>query len=394
MKCGVRSTSNKWNEYEEEKFHEAARLKAKLLIEGVSISTDIEKIKVEFATKPKLPSRRIPSTLILDSNGRKVAVEVRLNPSSTITLEVADGEIIAKDKGKVIRGVEFPKLSCFFTKILKCGLKVHEIFNPRGDRVDLYLCDGCWFYAVEGYACAFCRPFHGMGKIKPRAIEWSENSWNSYKSLVDEASQFLVEWKPEPHRHLLVSAGALPDYDKQWLMALELIKIVNEHVDTLKIDSYINLLPPKDFRLMDKTAAFFRNCMINMEVYDTHIFNSICKGKAVTYGYDKIVDALKYAVDVFGTGNVRSNFVLGAEPLKSFLKGAEELARMGIAPSATVFWPKPGSPWEKRDPPTLSEITTTYRGLARIYRDYGLKPFCCELGSRSSLENEAWRGWL
>jgi hypothetical protein len=380
---------------EEEGLQEVAWLKAKLLTEGVNVSTGIERATgIEFTPKPKLPLGRIPSTLFLHRGGKSAVVEVRVNPLSPITLDVIGNRVIARKHSELIEGIELPRLPRIFTKRLKCGLKVYEIFKPYGDRVDLYLCDGCWFYGIKGYACNFCRPFAGTGTVRPRAVGWSESTWERYKLLVAEASTFLAEWPPSPHRHFLLAAGALPDYDRSWELALKLMKIINEYVDTTKIDSYINLMPPNDFRLIDKAANFFRNCMFNLEVHNRHIFNDICKGKAVTYGYDKIIESLKYAVGVFGSGNVRTNFVLGAEPLESLLEGAEELASIGVCPSATVFWPKPGSPWERKAPPTLSEVVAAYRALGEIYRRYGFKPFCCELGSRSSLENEAWKGWV
>ena len=56
------------------------------------------------------------------------------------------------------------------------------------------------------------------------------------------------------------------------------------------------------------------------------------------------MNALRAAVPIFGRGNVRSNFVLGAQPVEELLDGVRELAEYGIASDYSVFVPKPGTP--------------------------------------------------
>ena len=112
------------------------------------------------------------------------------------------------------------------------------------------------------------------------------------------------------------------------------------------------------------------------------------------YGYEYTLRALKFAVKTFGEGYVRSNLILGIEDPALTLSTAEDLADSGVAPSATVFWPKPTSSWRDKAPPNRDTVLWFFRELAKLYREYGYRPIFCPLSSRSSLENEAYLGWL
>jgi len=79
------------------------------------------------------------------------------------------------------------------------------------------------------------------------------------------------------------------------------------------------LMPPEDIYIIDKIKeSGFNKIYFPLEVYDKHLFSIICPGK-LEYGYDKIINALQYAVDVFGAGNVYTNFVYGIQSLDSSL---------------------------------------------------------------------------
>ena len=89
----------------------------------------------------------------------------------------------------------------------------------------------------------------------------------------------------------------------------------------------------------------------------------VCPGKAHFVGYDRWLEALYDAVDVFGEGNVMSAFVAGAEldgegalpspeaALEANLDATETLLSHGVLPVFSLHW----------------KVTGKSRGLEPIY---------------------------
>lgn len=128
----------------------------------------------------------------------------------------------------------------------------------------------------------------------------------------------------------------------------------------------------------------------NLECFNKKIFKEVCPGKDRLYGYDRIIDALKYSVRIFGKGRVRTNFVLGSEPLGGLIEGVLKLAKEGIVSDYTIFFPRPGSLWSRRRVLSPESILSFTKDLVSIYKKYNFKPFCCTLSSRSSIVNEMY----
>jgi len=162
------------------------------------------------------------------------------------------------------------------------------------------------------------------------------------------------------------------------------------------MDSYLNIVPPSDERrkgyLERAKELGFRNIAFNLEVIGDRTFQDVCPGKAHLFGYQGIVDSLKDSVNYFGYGNVRSNFVLGAQPVDELLEGIRELAGHGIVADYSVFVPKKGTPWNKRISPTMETIVHFTRDLADIYRQNGFRGVYCGLSSRSNILHEVLDG--
>ena len=132
----------------------------------------------------------------------------------------------------------------------------------------------------------------------------------------------------------------------------------------------------------------FNQVAFNLEVIGEDRFKEVCPGKASVIGYGNFVHALEEAVKVFGFGKVRSNFVLGAQPIEELLSGVKELADKGIVADYSVFSPKRGTPWENKKPPEMQEVVDFSLALANIYQEHGFKGIYCGLSSRSSVLNE------
>jgi hypothetical protein len=130
---------------------------------------------------------------------------------------------------------------------------------------------------------------------------------------------------------------------------------------------------PLDFSIIDKyKEAGYRNVAMNIEIWDKHIWKTICPGKdSQCGGWENWVRALEYMVKVFGRGRVRSNIVSGIEPKKSVLEGVEYLSDIGVVSLPGPWCPNPGSELEGHRTPETSWHLDNYYKFAAIYRRKG-----------------------
>jgi hypothetical protein len=242
----------------------------------------------------------------------------------------------------------------------------------------------------------------GFTGVKPNVFEIKTKfngdykaRWNYYRNYmrenVSKSLEVLLQDEIKPHFHLAIMSGNLLDLDFNWEIAFDLIDAIKDKIDFSKIDSYFNLMPPFDFGKIKKVYHYgFIYICFNLECFDEQIFKKVCPGKHRIYGYKRMIEALKYSVSIFGKGRVRTNFVLGSEPTDGLIKGILELAEMGIVSDYTVFFPRPGSLWADKEPPSPDEVLKFTKKLVEIYKKYDFKPFCCSLSSRSSIANEVY----
>jgi len=97
---------------------------------------------------------------------------------------------------------------------------------------------------------------------------------------------------------------------------------------------------------------------------------------------------LETAVPIFGEGNVRSNFVLGAQPTPELVEGIQILADKGIVADYSVFVPKRGTGWENKARPEMEDVVDFTIKLAKVYQQHNFKSIYCGLSSRSNIVAE------
>jgi len=130
---------------------------------------------------------------------------------------------------------------------------------------------------------------------------------------------------------------------------------------------------PLDLTVIDKyKEAGYSTISFNTEVWRKEYFNVYCPGKVTECGgYDNWLNAIRYAIKVFGEGNVRSNFVAGLQPKEILLEGIEALASIGVVAVASSWVPALGSPLEGHRSPTVDWHWDVQLKVAQILRKYG-----------------------
>ena len=113
---------------------------------------------------------------------------------------------------------------------------------------------------------------------------------------------------------------------------------------------------------------------LNLEIWNRSLARKWMPGKGLI-PREKYMKMLEYATSLWGkTGNVRSAFIVGLEPMESLLEGIKEVCRIGAAPILSVFRPIPGTKGEHTAPPTNEELLLVYMRTKEICNEYGLEP--------------------
>ena len=349
----------------------------------------------------------IPDELILEKDNDKSVVKVYYKEDSPFIFSIENNKFVISDKKteeKFPILVKPVPLYNYAKKEYK-GVSLDEFVSIVGlDKISIIPYDGCENW-IHGEQCQFCgaNPERmGFTGIKPNVFEINNKFNGDYKAWynhhrdymcenVSRSFKALLKDEIKPHFHFAVISGNLSDLDFEWEMVFDLINTIKDKVDFSKIDSYFNLMPPLNFMNIKKAYKYgFQYMCFNLECFNKQIFKKVCPGKDRIYSYGKIMQALKYSVTIFGKGKVRTNFVLGSEPLRGLTKGVWQLAREGIVSDYSIFFPRPGSRWAKKEAPSPDEILYFTKKLVEVYKKYNFRPYCCSLSSRSSVANEVY----
>jgi len=105
---------------------------------------------------------------------------------------------------------------------------------------------------------------------------------------------------------------------------------------------------PADLSILEKyKEAGYSDISHNLEVWDKNLFALIVPGKSKRNGgWEHWLRSLERSVEIFGRGNVHSNFVGGLDPKDGFIEGIEYLSSKGIVAHFGPFRPQKGTPLE------------------------------------------------
>jgi len=181
-------------------------------------------------------------------------------------------------------------------------------------------------------------------------------------------------------------SGNLPQPQKVWNNALEVVDTLNNVKGVDSFDNYLNICPHPSLDLLRKAKdKGINQVQYNLEVIGQDVFAQMCPGKME---YNTFTAKLEEAVEVMGFGNVRSNFVLGIQPVEDLLKGVGELADKGVVADYSIFQPKRATALANHPAPSMDTIVHFTKELANIYREHSFHGIYCNLSSRSSIINE------
>lgn len=294
------------------------------------------------------------------------------------------------------------------SKKTSLGVPMNRIISNCGsDEINVWLWHDC-MYPYMGKTCRFCginsvsSRYKNIDMLKSNEFSqhnfkawWKSNRNSIIENSVESVAQALKTKTKTGHTHLIFTAGSTIN-DSQWEMYYTVMKEINERVVRLNhINTTVILTPPKNLSYIDKCGGLGAEFAFNMEVFSREAFKYMVPGKEAYVGYDNYFTAYKHAVEVAGEGRVWCGFVLGLEPIKNLVEGIKYLNSIGVASGANVLHIDEGNslPAGIRLPP-MAEILSFYSEYGNLERRYNYKPFFCQNAMRTSLNHEAFMGWI
>jgi hypothetical protein len=358
----------------------------------------------------------IASELILTdkTKEKQSLVKVGYKPNSPLVASTENGELhlYERDTQEVIPvGVDMVKNRQFSKARLPVEIdnkqpRLEDFVQVVGmDRIGVLAYEGCWHW-ITSKACQFCDAnpkregdasamptLNTLKDFKFDQDEWWNRLGPSYLKGIEYAFQYVLENEQiEPHKHLQLMAGNMIFTEKVWEICGQIADVLNSVNPVSNLDSYLNISAPKkdvEKQLRDaKERMGFSQIAFNLEVWGKDRFAEACPGKSGSIGFENTVAALEAAVPIFGKGNVRSNFVLGAQPIPELMEGVQILATKGIVADYSVFVPKRGTGWENKARPEMEDVVDFTKNLAKVYRQHNFKSIYCGLSSRSNIVAE------
>jgi hypothetical protein len=327
----------------------------------------------------------VPSEMMLPGN---IVVCTHIRPDSPyLVMQKGEQRYITED-GKIVSPVSFLPRPRVWSQASEDETDMKSIVSFYGhDCLNINLYSGCKFWEVNK-PCKFCsvgptQKRFGVAKIRKTVAD------------VDAAAKAAFSSR-DPINFILTTAGCLLDADLEVVAHIEALHAIRKYAPwhgTLR--GNVSLMPPKDFSLIDRLhETGIEHPGFNLEVWGQSAFSEVCPGKQEYRGYEHILDAYRYAVEVFGRGMIWCNFVAGLQDLDVLKEGFTKMAEIGVVPGANVFHPDMGAHFSKRKAPSPEYIIELYRHAARLYHRFDYQPFFSESVHRSSIANEAYKGWV
>lgn len=396
--------------YDKYNIEEETYLKALILSRGIVFSEKALKVSVLEKAKgqnlvynmPLNATNSRPQELIITNANDSYSVVVSCvasNPTSTpVLLDVdEEGRLVALVDDKKINNIEihFVEEPEYYSMNLSNGESVKKYVSACGlDELNIIPWKGC----AISKGCRFCgiNNFVKPDELSAHGISRDSNEWyhvcEEYLDNLEEA--ILIAKKSEcykKHAHVILIAGNLDNnnLDFESEVFSRIARRVSPLVEDISEEGVVVVItPPKNMKGIDELKnAGVEKVVFNLEAITEYGFEKYCPGKA-DLGYKFFVDRLKYAIDVFGKGNVWTNLVFGLETVEDTLKKCAELTADGVVISANVLHLDKGNTLDCDVPSTKDVIEFFYR-LEILNNQEGFVPFYCAKALRTSLSNEA-----
>jgi len=283
------------------------------------------------------------------------------------------GKPVLSYRGEEVAEVGFPKKSDFYHQKTSSGLSF--IDNAVLQGTDTLAFQSLWpcELARAGYSCQFC---YTGGISEQLAKKHKQEPTVPTPRDVAEIVDYAVT-KEKMAKYIQITGGSTMNPRAECRRIKEILDETNSLVGLKNISDEILVFttPPSDPKMLDQVfAAGASRVACSLEVWDENLAREITPGKVKFTTRKRHMDALRYIAKEYGPNKACSTFVVGLEPVDSFLEGAESLAREGIVSIASLWIPFGRPVMGNAKAPGLDYYQRMKVGLAEIYEKYGIVP--------------------
>lgn len=299
---------------------------------------------------------RVPEEICLSGGPqdfRRTIVSVRVNPRSPYRVEVSEaGCLVLTLDGSEVCEVQFPEVPEYYRRKLSNGKPVIDIAPTIEWGYLLYLTVFrlCQYFGVQE-ECQFCdinvnyrqqkktgRPYTGVKSVEEIleavTIIAETDSVSQAYTVTGGSITSELQGRTEVEFYAQYPAAIERCFPGRWISKVVVQALPKDDVRRLK-DVGVDIYHP------------------NYEIWDAHLFKTICAGKNRYVGRDEWIKRILDAAEVFGPSNVVPNFVAGIEmarplgfsdvnqALESTAEGLDFFMSHGIVPRFTTWCPEP-----------------------------------------------------
>ena len=269
--------------------------------------------------------------------------------------------------------VTFPKFIDFYAQKTSSGIPFLGNAVLQGTQwlsfQLLWKCD----YACAGEPCQYC---YSGGELE--SLVKRNRKLPVYPTPEDVAE--IVEYAVIKEKYadsIQITGGSTFNVQAECDKIKAILDAINQRVGrkNIKGEILVYTTPPKDPEMIDQLfEAGADRIAMSLEIWDEELARKIMPGKMKYTGRQRHLDALKYVALKYGKNKACCNFIIGLEPAKSMLKGAESMASAGIVPIASVWIPFGRPVLGSMKTPGLEFYQQVKNGLSEIYLKYGIVP--------------------
>ena len=349
---------------------DSLELKVLLITRGINVAADVYE---KYGSSQRISRNPLEcNCLILPGN---IVVHMTdVGPTSPFRLGIAaNGNASLSCEGTPVTEVSFPPQTDFYRQRTSTGRPFLGMAVLQG--LDALSFPYLWpcTYARGGQACQFC---HCGGFSEQLAREGHPEP--SFPMAQDVADVVDYAFKTEKlAKYIQITGGSLGTQDAECHLAKELLWAINSISGFKNIPSEISVFtsPPADPALTDQLfEAGADRVACGIEIWDEDLAKRICPGKAQSGSRERLLKTLQYIADKHGPNKACSGFVVGLEPVESFLTGAEFLASRGIVPIVSIWMPHGRPVLGKLEAPGLDYYRRVRDGIAEIFYKYKIEP--------------------
>ncbi len=288
----------------------------------------------------------IPASVRLE-NG--IGVAIVKNSNSKYSFEKLEDGIWVVKEGKRLSKISMADTPNYYNLKTTDGAEMRKIAQSgsltyKEGVVMVTYSDECALID-KGHDCLFCN----INATKARFSELEGHQWKYPKQIGETVKAAFSEG----YDHFNITGGFIPER-RELEYYLDVAESIQNKTGREDFNGTAVIGAPTDLSVLEQyKEAGYRTVAIHPEVWGKDFFNAICPGKAETGGgYENYLEAIDYAIEVFGKGRVRSQFVAGLQPKEYVIDGLETLSAKGVVALALPWIPNIGSAFEGHRTPT------------------------------------------